>query len=84
MGGIGDDILVGGLGADRYVLGANSGRDLILGFNQADGDRIVLSGQACTVASTQNGDARLTLSSGGTIDLAGVRADQVNASYFAA
>ncbi len=83
VGGIGDDILVGGLGADRYVFGANSGRDLILGFNQGEGDRLALGGQTYTVSSAQNGDALLTLSGGGVVDLAGIRADQINASYFA-
>ncbi len=81
-GGLGDDILVGGLGADRYVFGLNSGRDLILGFDQ--GDRIALGGQTYTVSSAQNGDALLTLSGGGVVDLVGIRADQVNTSYFAA
>jgi len=82
-GGIGDDTLVGGLGADLYRFDPNSGRDLILGFNQGEGDRIALGGQTYTVSSAQNGDALLTLSGGGVVDLAGIRADQVNASYFA-
>ena len=82
-GGVGDDTLVGGHGADRYVFDTNSGRDLILGFNQAEGDRIALGGQTYTVSSAQNGDALLLLSGGGAVDLAGIRAEQVNASYFA-
>ncbi len=83
VGGIGDDTLVGGLGADLYRFDTNSGRDLILGFNQQEGDRIALGGQTYTVSSAQNGDALLTLSGGGVVDLAGIRADQVNAAFFA-
>ncbi len=83
VGGIGNDILVGGLGADLYRFDPGSGRDLILGFDQAGGDRIALGGQTYTVGSAQNGDALLTLSGGGVVDLAGIRASQINASYFA-
>ena len=83
-GGIGDDTLVGGLGADLYRFDPNSGRDLILGFNQGDGDRIALGGQTYTVSSAQNGDALLLLSGGGVVNLVGIRADQVRAGYFAA
>jgi hypothetical protein len=54
---------------------ASSVRDLILGFNQADGDRINLGGQTYTVSSAQNGDALLNLTGGGVVDLAGIRAD---------
>ncbi len=84
VGGVGDDTLVGGLGADLYRFDPNSGRDLIVGFDQADGDRIALGGQTYTVSSGQSGDALLTLSGGGVMDLGGIRPDQVNASYFAA
>ena len=73
VGGMGDDILVGGLGADRYVFGANSGRDLVLGFNQAEGDRIALSGQTYTLSTARNGDALLNLLGSGVVDLAGIR-----------
>ncbi|GJD88203.1 hypothetical protein BHAOGJBA_1716 [Methylobacterium hispanicum] len=82
VGGLGDDVLSGDLGADRFVFGAGSGRDLILDFNQTEGDRLALGGQTYTLSSAGNGNAVLTLSGGGTIDLAGIRADQVNASFF--
>lgn len=84
VGGIGNNTLMGGIGADRYVFGSNPGaRDIILGFNQAEGDRLSFGGQTYTVGTAQNGDALLMLSGGGTVDLAGMRADQVSASYFA-
>jgi Ca2+-binding RTX toxin-like protein len=83
-GGLGNDLLVGGIGADLYVFEAQSGRDLVTGFSQAAGDRIRLSGQSYIVGSNQTGDATLTLSGGGIVDLAGIRAAQVDQSYFIA
>ncbi|MGU3537604.1 ELWxxDGT repeat protein [Methylobacterium sp. A54F] len=71
-GDLGDDVLSGDLGADRFVFGRNSGRDLILGFSQADGDRLDLQGQTYTVGTAANGDAELLLSGGGTVRLAGI------------
>lgn len=76
LGGVGDDVLVGGRGADRYVFAANSGHDLVVGFSWAEGDRLVLGGQTYAVGAAKNGDALLTLSGGGTIELSGIQADQ--------
>jgi Ca2+-binding RTX toxin-like protein len=84
VGGIGDDTLVGGLGADLYRFEANSGRDVIQGFNQTDGDRLNLGGQTYTLSSAQDGNAQLTLSGGGVVDLVGIQASQVSTSFFAA
>ena len=85
FGDRGDDVLRGGAGADRYVFGQNSGSDVVLGFNQAEGDRLDLRGQTYTfgVAADGSGSALLVLSGGGTIELAGVTQGQVNASFFA-
>ncbi|GJE61386.1 calcium-binding protein [Methylobacterium trifolii] len=83
FGDFGNDVLSGDLGADRYVFGQNSGADLVLGFSQAQGDRLDLSGQTYTLASAGNGDALLTLSGGGTVQLAGVQAGSVSAGFFA-
>ncbi len=80
-GNLGNDILIGGLGADRFVFGANSGADLILGFSQSQGDRLVLSGQSYALGSAEDGDALLTLSGGGTVQLDGVTAAQFGAAY---
>ncbi|GJD80950.1 cellulase family glycosylhydrolase [Methylobacterium gregans] len=82
MAGAGSDVLIGGLGADLYVLGNGTGRVLIVGFDQRGGDRMRIGGQTFSVGVAQNGDALLSLSGGGTVDLAGIRAEQVNASFF--
>jgi Ca2+-binding RTX toxin-like protein len=37
VGGVGNDTLARGVGADRYVFSANSGANPILGFSQNDG-----------------------------------------------
>lgn len=81
-GGLGDDLLVGGLAADIYHFDANSAADVILGFDQGAGDRLSLSGQTYTIGTSADGDALLALSGGGTIDLSGVRADQVHGGFF--
>ncbi|MFD0936681.1 calcium-binding protein [Methylobacterium trifolii] len=83
FGDLGNDVLSGDLGADRYVFGQNSGIDLVVGFSQAQGDRLDLSGQSYTLGSAASGNALLTLSGGGTVELAGVQAGGVNASFFA-
>ena len=69
--------------ADRYVFSANAAHDLVVGFNQGEGDRLSLGGQTYVTSTAQDGNALLTLSGGGTIELAGVQAAQVNASFFA-
>ncbi|GJE61182.1 calcium-binding protein [Methylobacterium trifolii] len=82
-GDLGNDVLSGDLGADRYVFGQNSGIDLVLGFSQAQGDRLDLSGQTYTLAGAGNGDALLTLSGGGSVELAGITAAQFQTSFLA-
>ncbi|WP_373875419.1 hypothetical protein, partial [Methylobacterium trifolii] len=72
----------GDLGADRYLFGRNSGVDLVLGFSQAQGDRLDFSGQTYALGSAANGDALFTLSGGGTVELAGVTQAQVGAGFF--
>ncbi len=83
VAGAGSDVLVGGMGADLHVLGSGTGRVLIVGFDQRAGDRMRIGSQSFSIGVAQNGDALLNLSGGGTVDLAGIRAEQVNASFFA-
>jgi serralysin len=80
-GNLGDDVLIGNSGADRFVFGANSGADLILGFSQAEGDRLAFSGQSYVLGSAADGDALLTLSGGGTVQIDGITAAQFGAGY---
>lgn len=82
-GDLGNDVLQGGAGANRYVFGQNSGLDLVLGFNQAQGDRIDLQGQSYTLVTRDDGSAQLNLSGGGQVILAGVVAGAVNSRSFA-
>ncbi|GJE60280.1 calcium-binding protein [Methylobacterium trifolii] len=71
-GDLGNDTLIGGSGADRYVFGENSGRDLVIGFDVVAGDRLDLRSQTYAIGTVANGDVRLTLSGGSTVQLVGV------------
>ena len=73
---------MGGLGANRFLFGQNAGNDLIVGFNASGGDRIDLQDQGESVGTGADGAALITLSGGGTIDLVGIDASQVTASFF--
>jgi len=83
VAGAGTALLVGGLGADLYLVGPGTGRVRILGFAPEGGDRIGLGGQGYALDRTPDGDARLVLAGGGTVDLAGIRPEQVGAGLFA-
>ena len=81
-GDLGGDVLSGDLGADRYVFGLNSGGDLILGFNQAEGDRLDFRGQSYSFGDDGRGGTLFRLSGGGLVDVAGLQASQVNGGLF--
>ncbi len=81
-GGMGDDTLTGGLGADRFVFGFTSGHDLITDFS-GGGDTLDLQGQSYSLGTATDGFALLTLSGGGSIQLAGLTAGQVDLTIFA-
>jgi Ca2+-binding RTX toxin-like protein len=83
VGGVGDDTLTGGIGADTYQFGANSGRDLVLGFSTGEGDKLDFGGQTFTTSDDGNGGTLFTLSGGGTVDLAGVAPGTVSPAFFA-
>jgi len=71
-GGAGDDTLYGGGGADVFGFSANSGNDILYGFEP--GDAIDLDGQSYTADIDGDGDLMLSLSGGGTITLFGITA----------
>ncbi|WP_416357678.1 SwmB domain-containing protein [Aureimonas phyllosphaerae] len=70
-GDLGNDTLSGGGGADTFRFAASSGNDIIVDFNQSEGDRLDLQGQTFTVSEV-NGSTVFDLSGGGTIVLQGV------------
>jgi Ca2+-binding RTX toxin-like protein len=82
-GNEGNDTLVGGAGADRYVFNPGDDNDLIIGYSSSEGDVLDLQGQTYLVGQDAQGSAILALSGGGSITLAGVGSNQVNAGFFA-
>lgn len=82
-GNKGDDTILGGLGADTFSFRTGDGNDVIPDFSAAQGDKIDLQGQGYSFAGDGKGGTMLTLSGGGTIDLAGINAQSVDASWFA-
>lgn len=87
-GDLGDDVLNGGGGADLFNFAGGGGRDVVMDFSHAQGDRIgisasdaanftMLSGKLASIG----GDTVITLS-GQTIVLAGVSAASLTAADF--
>lgn len=68
-GGAGDDNLTGGLGADIFMFGVDSGNDTITDFNGRDGDRIDITvAQGFTMTVTQLGtDVVIDAGDGNTV-----------------
>ncbi|MCJ2132282.1 M10 family metallopeptidase [Methylobacterium sp. E-045] len=81
-GGRGDDVLFLGAGANRTVFDLHSGDDTLFDFSVSSGDRIDLSGQSYSVGRSSDGDALLTLSGGGTVELDHIRPSQVDSGFF--
>lgn len=81
-GDLGDDVLEGGDGADMFYFALNSGHDVILDFNYAQGDRLDFQGQDYSVTEA-DGAAIVHLSGGGHIALNGVTAAEFNSYAFA-
>jgi Ca2+-binding RTX toxin-like protein len=80
-GDLGNDTLSGGAGADRFVLHAGGGADMVSDFSFAEGDRIGLSpGTSFTIGSAGS-NALITLSTGDSIQLAGVSQASVTNDY---
>lgn len=84
QGGAGDNTFFGGAGSTLFVFGGGAtGHNVVNGFNGGNGDRLALQGQAYALGAAPDGSARLTVAAGGTVDLAGLRPDQVGPSFFA-
>jgi len=81
FGDFGNDTLTGGDGNDTFVFGRGQGADVITDFNEAQGDRLDLQGQAFTIVSSPDGSATLVLEGGGTIVLQGVTPADFGADY---
>ena len=81
-GNLGNDTLVGGLGADTFAFGLSSGADVINGFSSAEGDWLSFGGQTYTFSDDGRGGALFTLSGGGTVDLTGVAASSITMTFF--
>lgn len=82
IGGRGDDLYVLGAGANRSVFDIDSGHDTLFDFSVSRGDRIDLTGQSYSVGQSSDGDALLTLSGGGTVELDHIRVAQVDSGFF--
>jgi Ca2+-binding RTX toxin-like protein len=63
-GDLGNDTLEGGPGADSFRAFAGGGSDVVIGFNPAEGDRIVLDPGTSYVATQSGADVLLDLGGG--------------------
>ncbi|WP_164879658.1 hypothetical protein [Afifella aestuarii] len=70
-GGAGADILYGGSGSDVFVFGEGSGADIVVDFDQDEGDAVDLEGQTATASENDDGDLILALSGGGSVVFVG-------------
>jgi len=70
--GHGDDLLAGGLGADTFVFGPQGGRDTVLDFDPASGDRLLLWSDAMPVLAATAEGLRLDFADGSGVTLLGV------------
>lgn len=82
FGDIGDDVVSGGSGADSFQM-HGGGRDLIVDFSQAQGDRIVLNAGASYTASQVGADTIVDWENG-QIVLSNVQLSNLNSGWIVA
>ncbi|WP_051340653.1 matrixin family metalloprotease [Azospirillum halopraeferens] len=85
-GGTGNDTLDGGTGADLFVFGTGGGDNVVVDFDAAAGDRIVLvmHGPVLVWSAAEDGSARLDTGRGTTVTLLGVDPASAAAEWLAA
>ena len=82
FGNQGNDTLTGNLGGDTFKFNSADGADLITDFSLGQGDKIDLQGLGHTVSQASDGSALVNVFGGGTVELAGIAAINVNDTFF--
>jgi Ca2+-binding RTX toxin-like protein len=83
-GDLGDDLFEGGAGADRFVLRPGDGANLVLDFNAAEGDRIVIAPGLPYSTHLSGGWLVYDLGGGDSIALVGVTTTSLASSWVVA
>ena len=78
-GDLGNDTLAGGAGADRFVLGAAGGQDVIEDFDFVAGDRVQVAAGTHFTLGSAGGNGAVMLDDGTSIQLVGVAAGSMTA-----
>lgn len=73
-GDLGNDTLIGGAGPDRFIISPGRGRDVVLDFSFAEGDRVLLFANTSYAFGSDGGSAAIILADGAALVLAGVLA----------
>jgi Ca2+-binding RTX toxin-like protein len=82
-GDLGNDTMTGGLGADTFRAFAGGGADVILDFNRAEGDRIVLDPGTVHTETQAGADVIVMLGGGAQLTLKNVQLASLSAGWIA-